>query len=362
MPLAGAAQLRDHNAGLHFDDSVWPEMSNPTPLRRDVGQDGPNKSDEDRRAAARVLSLAKDGLEALLNGLDGNFTSALDLLQQTDGRVIVTGMGKSGDVAKKIAATFASTGTPAYFVHPAEASHGDLGMIVKQDTVVALSNSGETPELSDITNYVKRFGIPLIAVTSRADSAFAVHADVALMLPAVDEACPNGLAPTTSTTMMIALGDALAIAMMERKGISVTDYKTFHPGGHLAERALRVLSVADLMHTGDELPVASIETPMPEVLAEMTDKRLGCIAVTDGEDLVGVITDGDVRRHISGDILKMNAKDVMTADPRTISPGALASEAVQLMNDYEITNLLVAEGRELSGVIHIHDCMRAGVV
>jgi arabinose-5-phosphate isomerase len=298
-----------------------------------------------------------------------DFVRALDVLAGTQGRVIVTGMGKSGHIARKIAATMASTGTPALFVHPGEASHGDLGMITRDDTVLALSNSGETQELSDIVAYTRRFAIPLVAITARAESSLAEAADVSLMLPDGPEACPMGLAPTTSTTLMLALGDAISVALLERKGFSADDFHLFHPRGRLGQRFLRV---ADLMHKGDELPLIEEHGVMSEAILVMTAKRLGCVGVVnDRGRLVGILTDGDLRRHMSDSLLGQQVSSVMTVAPKTIRQSALAAEALGMMNDHKITSLFVVEddrpasrsrteGRPV-GILHIHDCLRAGV-
>ena len=314
----------------------------------------------DLACARRVLRLEAEGLEALARSLDEGFTEALDLLDGRTGRVVVTGIGKSGHVARKIAATLSSTGTPALFVHPAEASHGDLGMIEPEgDAVIALSNSGETTELADLVAYAKRFHIPLIAITGRADSALAQAADVALVLPASDEASPMGLAPTTSTTVMLALGDAIAVALLERKGFSPDRFHVLHPGGRLGKMLLKV---ADLMHRGEEVPLVGGDTAMADALLVMTNKRFGCVAIVDGDGILqGVITDGDLRRHMSPGLLDLRAAEVMTRAPRTIGADALASEAVGLMNSNTITNLFVVEDGRPVGILHIHDCLRAGV-
>ena len=314
----------------------------------------------DLACARRVLRLEAAGLEALAQSLDEGFTEALDLLDGRTGRVVVTGIGKSGHVARKIAATLSSTGTPALFVHPAEASHGDLGMIEPEgDAVIALSNSGETAELADLVAYAKRFHIPLIAITGRADSALAQAADVALVLPASDEASPMGLAPTTSTTVMLALGDAIAVALLERKGFSPDRFHALHPGGRLGKMLLKV---ADLMHRGEEVPLVGGDTAMADALLVMTNKRFGCVAIVDGDGILqGVITDGDLRRHMSPGLLDLRAAEVMTRAPRTIGADALASEAVGLMNSNTITNLFVVEDGRPVGILHIHDCLRAGV-
>lgn len=310
-------------------------------------------------SARRVLQLEARGLEAMARGVDRAFTQALDLIEQMQGRVIVTGMGKSGHVGRKLAATLASTGTPAMFVHAAEASHGDLGMITPADVVIALSNSGETPELADILVYAKRFGIPIIAMTGKADSTLARASTVTLLLAPAAEACPMGLAPTTSTTIMLALGDALAVATLERKGFSASDFQMLHPGGMLGRRLLRV---ADIMHRGAALPLANEEEKMAEALIEMTAKSLGCVGIVDGEQrLVGIITDGDLRRHMGDDLLERTVGEIMTRNPKTIDAAALASEAVGMMNARKITAVFVVENARPIGIVHIHDCLRAGV-
>lgn len=309
--------------------------------------------------ARRVLETEAAALAALAAGLDGAFGRALDLLAAATGRIVVTGMGKSGHVGRKIAATLASTGSPALFVHPAEASHGDLGMITPSDAVLALSNSGETPELSDILAYARRFAIPLVAVTGRAESALARHADVALLLPAAPEACPMGLAPTTSTTLMLALGDAIAVALLARKGFTATDFRVFHPGGKLGRR---LLHVRELMHTGAEVPLAPAGTRMDEALVRMTAGRFGCLGLTDAAGrLAGIITDGDLRRHMEPGLLERRAEEVMTRNPRTIGSQALAAEALREMNERRITALFVVEDGRPVGILHVHDLLRAGV-
>ncbi|MEM7654090.1 MAG: KpsF/GutQ family sugar-phosphate isomerase, partial [Pseudomonadota bacterium] len=273
--------------------------------------------------------------------------------------VIVTGMGKSGHVARKIAATFASTGTPAHFVHPGEASHGDLGMITGSDAVLALSNSGETNELSDLIDYTRRFSIPLLSISSREQSTLAATSDVALVLPNQPEACPMGLAPTTSTTMMLGLGDALAVALMSARGFSATDFSVFHPGGKLGRRLLKVDA---LMHSAKSLPLVRVDALMSETIVEISRRSFGCVGViTANGDLAGIITDGDLRRHMGASLLEMRADEVMTPGPKTISPSALAAEALNIMNANAITCLFVlAEGKPI-GIVHIHDCLRAGI-
>lgn len=335
-----------------------------TRIKPDPAKSGPEPGAarpraDDLKAARRVLELESQAIQTLGQTLNDDFVRALDILAAAPGRVIVTGMGKSGHVARKIAATLASTGTPALFVHPGEASHGDLGMITQEDAVMALSNSGETQELSDIVAYTRRFQIPLVAVTSGSSSQLADSADVALLLPENGEACPMGLAPTTSTTLMLALGDAIAIALLERKGFSADDFFVFHPRGKLGQKFLRV---AELMHRGDELPLIDDDSVMADALLVMTAKRFGCVGVTDGKGkLCGVVTDGDLRRHMSGELLQRPTKTVMTADPKTIRPQALAAEALGVMNEKKITSLFVVEDGLPVGILHIHDCLRAGV-
>ncbi len=326
---------------------------------------GDNASDSeatlsgDLAAARRVLRLEAEALRTMSDALDGSFTKALEILFAVTGRVVVTGMGKSGHVARKISATFASTGTPSHYVHPAEASHGDMGMITRSDAVLALSNSGETPELGDLVDYCRRFRIPLIALTGKPGSTLASNSDCALILPAVAEACPMGLAPTTSTTAMLAMGDALAVALLERRGFTTEDFQVLHPGGKLGRGLLRV---DDLMHAGDELPLTGPDAVMSDVLLTMTNKRFGCVGVVDaGGRLAGIVTDGDLRRHMSKNLLDNTAGEVMTRSPKTIRLGALASEALGTMNDNTITALFVVDGGAPVGILHIHDCLRAGV-
>lgn len=322
----------------------------------------------DLEAARRVLSTEGEALAELARSLDHRFSQAVDLIMAVEGRVIVSGMGKSGLVGTKIAATFASTGTPSQFVHPGEASHGDLGFVTRKDAVLLLSNSGKTQELADIIEFTRRGGIPVICITSGAQSPLAQHADVPLILPAAPEACPMGLAPTTSTTMTLALGDALAVALMKRRGFTADDYRALHPGGSLGRRLVKV---SDIMHAGNELPLVSKDAVMSEVLLEMTSKRFGCAGVTDARGgIVGVITDGDLRRHMQGDLLRYTAGEVMTTHPRLIRAGALGVEALRLMNQHEtpVTCLFVVSDEETGtanprpvGIVHIHDCLRAGL-
>ena len=313
----------------------------------------------DIACGAKLLHQEGDALKILADNLDTSFADALNILRKVEGRVIVTGMGKSGHIGHKIAATMASTGTPAQFVHPGEASHGDLGMVTKQDAVLALSNSGNVAELGDLIAYTRRFLIPLIAITSRRASTLGEAADVVLELPPVGEACPLGLAPTTSTTLMIALGDALAVALYERRGFSAVDYKVFHPGGSLGRK---LLAVKNLMHGTEKLPLAKLGTGMSEALLVMSEKGLGCIGIIDNDGkLVGLIADGDLRRHMSRDLLSQSVDDVMTKNPKTIRMDALAAEALGRMNEWKITTLFVTDDGKPVGIIHVHDCLRAGV-
>lgn len=323
-----------------------------------------SSADTDLASARRVLELEADGVRLLADSLGTHladaFSSAIDILFAMTGRVIITGMGKSGHIGNKIAATLASTGTPAHYVHPGEASHGDLGMICNDDVIIALSNSGETSELADIIAYGKRFNIPLVSITSDSESTLSRAASAALVLPDLVEACPMGLAPTTSTTVMLALGDALAVALLERRGFSVDDFRVFHPGGKLGAHLMRV---ADLMHTGDALPLVAEDMVMAKALLVMTQKSFGCVGVTNGSGgLLGIVTDGDLRRHMSADLVALKASKVMTKSPKTISPDQLAIEAVQIMNEKAITSLFVVENNKPVGIVHLHDCLRAGVV
>jgi arabinose-5-phosphate isomerase len=315
------------------------------------------------RSALRTLEAEREGIGALAavirDGLGPAFVAAVELIHKARGRVIVTGMGKSGHVGRKIAATFASTGTPAFFVHPGEASHGDLGMIAPADVILALSWSGETVELKDLTDYSRRFRIGLIAVTAHPESTLGHAADVVLMLPEAREACPHNLAPTTSSLMQHALGDALAIALLENRGFTALDFHVFHPGGRLGAM---LKFVRDIMHTGDELPLARLGTRMAEAIAEMTAKTFGCVGIVDdGGLLVGIITDGDLRRHMSPDLLDRKVEDIMTRDPKTVRPGQLVSEALELLNALKKTQLIVVEAGAPVGVVHFHDLLRAGV-
>jgi arabinose-5-phosphate isomerase len=275
------------------------------------------------------------------------------------GRVIVTGIGKSGHIGQKLAATFASTGTPAFFVHPSEASHGDLGMITREDVIVAISWSGESAELGNILTYSRRFKVPTIAITSRADSALAKQSDVVLELPRSKEACPHGLAPTTSTTMQLAIGDCLAIALLETKGFTAHDFSVFHPGGSLGAS---LKFVSDVMHSGEQLPLVTEDKVMSEALVTMTQKSFGCLGVVDGKGrLVGMITDGDLRRHMGPELLRARVQEIMTKKPNTLSPGMLASAALERINSLKRTQMFVVDKGKPVGVVHVHDLLRAGV-
>ena len=311
--------------------------------------------------ARRVIRIEAAALEQLGDSLDPSFDAAVNLILAATGRVIVSGMGKSGHIARKIAATLASTGTPAHFVHPAEASHGDLGMMGKGDVVIMLSNSGETPELADVIAHTRRFAIPMIGVASKPASTLLRQSDVALVLPQAEEACGTGVVPTSSTTMTLALGDALAVALMEHRAFTPEHFRTFHPGGKLGAQLSRV---RDLMHIGEAVPVVSADTSMSAALRTISEKGFGVVAVTQNTGaLAGIITNGDISRHMEG-LARFAARDVMTADPVTIEPEALAEKAVGIMNSKKITCLLVVDPEkpdEIAGLIHIHDCLRVGL-
>jgi arabinose-5-phosphate isomerase len=314
-------------------------------------------------AAFRTLQTESDGLAALAaamaDGLGGPFLEAVETIRAARGRVIVTGIGKSGHIARKIAATLASTGTPAFFVHAADASHGDLGMITSDDVMLALSWSGETEELKELINYSRRFRIALIAVTGNVESTLGQAADIVLVLPPAREACPHNLAPTTSSLMQLALGDALAIALLESRGFTAVDFGVFHPRGKLGA-ALKF--VRDVMHPGAAVPLIGRDAPMSEAIVEMSAKGFGCVAVVEASGrLAGVITDGDLRRHMRADLLQASVDAVMTASPKTIRPDQLASEALQLLNESKITALIVVEADRPVGIVHFHDLLRAGV-
>ncbi|MDJ0684032.1 MAG: KpsF/GutQ family sugar-phosphate isomerase [Alphaproteobacteria bacterium] len=313
----------------------------------------------DIEAARAVLTMESDAVLALADSLDARFAEAVSLLSRATGRVIVTGMGKSGHVARKIAATLASTGAPSHYVHPAEASHGDLGMITAADVVLALSNSGETKELSDLLQHCRRFTIPLLAITGRADSTLAQHADVALITPDMPEAGTMGLAPTTSTTVAMALGDALAVALLERSGFTASDFGVLHPGGKLGRQLLRV---SELMHTGAEMPLIEGQAKMSDALIRLTGKRFGCIGVVDPAGaFIGMITDGDLRRHMGPEMLEQSAAEIMTKTPMTVSPDDLAMEVLARMNARTIVSVFAVEDDRAVGILHLHDMIQAGI-
>jgi arabinose-5-phosphate isomerase len=314
-------------------------------------------------SALRTLETEGSGIAALAIALKGplgnTFAASVDLIRQAKGRVIVTGLGKSGHMARKIAATLASTGTPAFFVHAAEAGHGDLGMITADDVILALSWSGEQPEMKNLVNYSARFAIPMIALTSNADSSLGQAADVVLELPKAREACPHNLAPTTSTLMQAAIGDAIAIALLEGRGFTALEFASFHPGGKLGAM---LKFVRDYMRTGAEIPVKPVGTKMSDAVVEMSAKGMGCVCIvnTAGE-LAGIITDGDLRRHMRPDLLTVVVDDIMTRQPKTVPPSMLASEMLEVLNSRKITMLVVTEANKPVGIVHLHDLLRAGV-
>jgi arabinose-5-phosphate isomerase len=311
--------------------------------------------------ARRVIRTEAEALGALADSLDARFRDAIDLMIACKGRVIVSGIGKSGHIANKVAATLASTGTPAQFVHPAEASHGDLGMITGDDLVLAISNSGEAPELANLLVYSRRFSIPLIGMTSRPDSALGKQSDVILQLPEVAEACGTGVVPTSSTAMTLALGDALAVALMENRAFTAEHFRKFHPGGKLGAK---LSLVSDLMHVGDAIPLVALGASMSEVLREISQKGFGVTGVVDPKgQLAGIITNGDLNRHMEA-LSTSSAQDVMTSEPITIEPHLLAEQAVGLMNTRKITCLIVldpAHAKTPEGILHLHDCLRVGL-
>ena len=314
-------------------------------------------------SALRTLDTEAGGIAALIaairGGLGGPLVAAVELIAKSKGRLIVTGMGKSGHVGRKIAATFASTGTPAYFVHPGEASHGDLGMITKDDVIMALSWSGETVELKDLIDYSRRFGTGLIAVTAEAESTLAKSADVVLLLPQAREACPHNLAPTTSSLMQLALGDALAVALLESRGFTALDFRGLHPGGRLGAK---LKFIRDVMHAGAAVPLRPLGTAMADAVVEMTAKGFGCVGIASADGkLVGIITDGDLRRHMRPNLLAAKVDDVMTRQPKTVSGDQLVSEALELLNSSKITAVIVVENGVPVGIVHLHDLLRAGV-
>ncbi len=315
-------------------------------------------------SAIRTIEMERDGLQALEDALSGDladaFANAVALIGALDGRVIVTGVGKNSHIGGKIAATLASTGTPAFFVHAAEANHGDLGMITRTDVILALSWSGQTAELQGITAFSRRFSIPMIAITAGAESSLAKAADVFLLLPKESEACPHGLAPTTSALMQLAIGDALALALLEARGFTSEDFKTFHPGGKLG--AL-LTHVSEVMHTGDKIPLVKVGTLVPEAAMELSDKRFGCVGVLDGDDhLMGIMTNGDIARHMARPLRDVKVEEIMTRTPKTIAPDTLAVTAMAMLNDHNISALLVmGDDDKVAGIVHFHDLLRIGV-
>ncbi|MDD9910424.1 MAG: KpsF/GutQ family sugar-phosphate isomerase [Ahrensia sp.] len=313
-------------------------------------------------SARRTLSTESASLDALEKSFDGplgeQFERAVETIADIGGRVIVTGMGKSGHVAAKIAATFASTGTPSFFVHPSEANHGDLGMIARDDVIVALSKSGEAMELQGTLDYSRRFGIPLIAITAAPGSTLGRNADIVLQLPHVPEACPHNLAPTSSAVMQLAMGDALAIALLESRSFSASDFGVFHPGGKLGAQ---LSLVRDVMHAGDEVPLVQSGTQMTEAIIQISEKGFGCVGVVAEDHLIGIITDGDLRRHLSTSLLAESVDDIMTRDPQTIPPDMLAASALDLLNRRAITTLMVTDNGCPIGIVHMHDLLRIGV-
>lgn len=313
-------------------------------------------------SALRTVTIEQSGLSALAaaldNGLSGPFARAVETLSTIHGRVIVTGVGKSGHIGSKIAATLASTGTPAFFVHPVEANHGDLGMIAKDDAIIAISWSGEAVELKGIVAYSRRFGIPLIAITAGDSSALAREADVVLNLPRAPEACPHGLAPTTSALLQLVIGDALAVALLEARGFTPDHFRTLHPGGQLGAN---LILIREVMHTGDEMPVVGLGTKMPEAMMMLSKKRFGCVCVVDDEGrLAGIVTDGDLARNLDRNLADTLVDDIMTRRPKTAKPQMLASTALALLNDHHISALIVVDADKPVGVVHFHDLLRIG--
>lgn len=322
-----------------------------------------NPADAALQSALRTLDTEASGVTALAAALQGGlgaaFTRAIDLMLNAKGRVIITGLGKSGHIGRKIAATFASTGTPAFFVHAAEASHGDLGMITAEDIVLAISWSGEQPEMKNLITYAKRFRISVIAMTAESGSTLAQAADIALTLPKAREACPHNLAPTTSSVLQLALGDALAIALLEGRGFTSVDFSVLHPGGKLGAM---LKYVRDLMHAGAAIPLKPLGTKMSDALVEMSSKGFGCVGIVDeGGHLAGIVTDGDLRRHMRPDLMTARVDEVMTTNPKTIAANLLAGEALEILNTSKITALIVTDGRKPVGIVHLHDLLRAGV-
>jgi arabinose-5-phosphate isomerase len=341
--------------------SLEPDMAKPRPLM--TKSSGTDQATAAVASALRTLEADGSGIATLAAALQSDlgvaFASAVDLIRNAKGRLIVTGLGKSGHVARKIAATLASTGTPAFFVHAAEAGHGDLGMITADDVIMALSWSGEQPEMKLLITYAKRFRIALIAMTAERDSTLSKAADIALTLPKAREACPHNLAPTTSSLMLLALGDALAIALLEGRGFTSIDFSVLHPGGKLGAM---LKYTRDLMHSGDAVPLKPLGTRMSDALVEMSSKGFGCVAIVDGRgQIVGIVTDGDLRRHMRPDLMTALVDDVMTKNPKTIGRDLLASEALEILNSSKITALVVTDGKKPVGIVHLHDLLRAGV-
>ena len=337
-------------------------MPNSKPLM--TSSSGTNPVDASVQSALRTLDAEGDGIAAITAALQGElgeaFARATDLIRNAKGRLIVTGLGKSGHIGRKIAATFASTGTPAFFVHAAEAGHGDLGMITTDDVILALSWSGEQPEMKTLITYAKRFRIAVIAMTAEPDSTLSRAADIALALPKAREACPHNLAPTTSSVMMLAVGDALAIALLEGRGFTSVDFGVLHPGGKLGAM---LKFTREIMHTGDTVPLKPLGTRMSDALVEMTSKGFGCVGIVDAHGaIVGIVTDGDLRRHMRPDLMTAVVDDVMTRYPKTIRGDLLASEALEILNSSKITALIVTDGARPIGIVHLHDIRRAGVV
>src|SRR5436190_7280374 len=343
---------------------LGPDMAKSKPLT--ASSSTTDRANDAVASALRTLDLEASGIAAVTAALQGPlgpaFAAAVDLIRQAKGRVIVTGLGKSGHVARKIAATLASTGTPAFFVHAAEASHGDLGMITPDDVIIALSWSGEQPEMKNLVNYSKRFAIPMIAVTSNAGSPLGAAAAIVLELPKAREACPHNLAPTTSSLMQAAIGDALAIALLESRGFTALEFASFHPGGKLGAM---LKFVRDILHTGDAVPIKPLGTKMSDALVEMSAKGFGCVCIVDDSgEIAGIITDGDLRRHMGPRLMTALVEEVMTRDPRTIAPGMLASEIMResvTASKPAVMVLIVAEGRKPVGIVHVHDVLRADV-
>ena len=339
--------------------SLETDMANPNPLMAKSS----GTADAAVQSALRTLDAEGGGIAALSAALQSDlrapFVAAADLIRNAKGRLIVTGLGKSGHIGRKIAATFASTGTPAFFVHAAEASHGDLGMITAEDVILALSWSGEQPEMKNLISYAARFRIAVIAMTAERESSLSKAADIALTLPKAREACPHNLAPTTSSLMMLALGDALAIALLEGRGFTSVDFSVLHPGGKLGAM---LKYTRDLMHAGDAVPLKPLGTKMSDALVEMTSKGFGCVGIVDAHGyIVGIVTDGDLRRHMGPDLMTATVDEVMTRNPKTIDRHVLAGEALEILNSSKITTLIVTDAGKPVGIVHLHDFLRAGV-